>query len=236
MHTAEHIYHQDEEELHGYVAYDKTITQLRPAVLVAHDWSGRNEFACQKTKLLAEMGYVGFALDMFGKAQLGSTNDEKTALIQPLLANQTLLRRRLQAALETVRAMPEVDNQRIAIIGFCFGGLCALELARSGAEICGAVSFHGLLQQYRTLKTESIKAKILVLHGYNDPMAKPEQVQAFCQEMDAAKVDWQVHMYGQVQHAFTNPNAHDVQAGLVYNALAAKRSWQEMINFLVEIF
>lgn len=235
MHTANYIYQQDGHELHGFIAYDSSIKETRPAVLVAHDWSGRNEFACQKAIALAEMGYVGFALDMFGDARIGSTTEEKSALIQPLVSNQELLRQRVQAALDTVRAIPEVDSQRIAIIGFCFGGMCALELARSGADIKGAVSFHGLLHKPGSLKSTPIKAKILALHGYEDPMATPQQADAFCQEMTEAKVDWQMHMYGLVQHAFTNPNAHDTQLGLIYNAAAAKRSWTAMNNFLQEI-
>lgn len=236
MHSAEYIYQQDKEELHGFLVYDKKITKPRPAVLVAHDWSGLNEFARQKATLLAQMGYLGFALDMFGHGRTGTTTEEKSALIQPLVTNQTLLRQRVQAALDTVSSMPEVDSQRIAIIGFCFGGMCALELARSGADIKGAVSFHGLLHKPGTLKAGTIKAKILALHGYDDPMAKPEQAHAFCQEMTEAKVDWQMHMYGLVQHAFTNPQAHDAQLGLFYNEVAAKRSWQSMTNFLQEIF
>ncbi len=236
MHNSNYIYHQDELELHGFLAYDSSKEGVRPAVIVAHDWSGRNEFACQKAMMLAEMGYVGFALDMFGNAQLGTTTAEKSALIEPLVSNQALLRRRLDSALNTVLSIPEVDKQRIAIIGFCFGGMCALELARSGADIKGAVSFHGLLNKPGTMKSDVIKAKVLALHGYEDPMANPEQANAFCQEMTEAKADWQLHMYGQVKHAFTNPNAHDTQLGLIYNSTAAKRSWQAMTNFLQEIF
>lgn len=235
MHTSDYIYHLDGQELHGFVAYDQSTSKPRPAVLVAHDWSGRNEFACQKATLLAEMGYVGFALDMFGQGRCGVTTEEKSALIHPLVSNQALLRQRVQAALDTVRQMPEVDGQRIAIIGFCFGGMCALELARSGADIKATVSFHGLLNKPGTLKSGPIKAKVLALHGYDDPMAKPEQVHLFCQEMTEAQVDWQMHMYGLVQHAFTNPQAHDTQLGLIYNAEAAKRSWLAMTNFLQEV-
>lgn len=235
MHSSSHIYHQGGQELHGFLASNPSSKSPCPAVLVAHDWSGRNDFACQKAILLAEMGYVGFALDMFGQARVGSTIEEKSALIQPLVSNQGLLRDRVQAALDAVRSLPEVDPQRIAIIGFCFGGMCALELARTGAEIKGAVSFHGLLNKPGTLKSGVIKAKILALHGYDDPMAKPEQAHAFCQEMTEAKVDWQMHMYGLVHHAFTNPNAHDTQLGLIYNATAAKRSWLSMTHFLQEV-
>lgn len=236
MQTFNHIYQHDNEELHGFLVVDETITQPRPAVIVAHDWSGRNEFAEGKAKLLAEMGYVGFALDMYGKAMVGNTNEEKSALMSPLAGDRSRLRARLKAAYETVAALPQVDNTRIAIIGFCFGGLCALDLARSGVDIKGAVSFHGLLHKPEHLQTELIKAKILVLHGYDDPMVKPEQVNAFCKEMTEAKADWQVTMYGHVQHAFTNPSAYDLDLGLIYNALASDRAWHAMAYFLEEIF
>jgi len=236
MHTANYIYHDEGQDLHGFIAYNKPVDGPRPAVLVAHDWSGRNEFACDKAKVLAEMGYIGFALDMYGEARLGSTTDEKMTLMQPLASNQALLRRRVQAALTAILSLPEADRQRIAIIGFCFGGMCALELARSGAAIKGVVSFHGLLKKPGTLKSEPIKAKVLALHGYDDPMVNPDQVHLFCQEMTDAAVDWQMQMYGHVQHAFTNPQAHDEQLGLIYNAVAAQRSWQAMTYFLQEIF
>lgn len=236
MHTSNLIYHDNEQELLGFVAYDNSVAGPRPAVLVVHDWSGRNEFACDKAQLLAQMGYLGFAVDMYGQGKLGSTTEEKKELMHPLISDQAFLRRRVQAGLKAVLSMPEIDRERIAIIGFCFGGLCALELARSGADLKGVVSFHGLLHQPGNLKSESIQAKILVLHGYGDPMVKPDQVHAFCKEMTEANVDWQMHMYGHVQHAFTDPNAHDSQLGTIYNPVAAQRSWQAMTNFLQEIF
>ncbi|KTC82166.1 dienelactone hydrolase family protein [Legionella cherrii] len=236
MHTLNHIYHDNGQEFHGYIAYDKALAGPRPAVLVVHDWTGRNEFACEKAKLLAQMGYVGFAVDMYGHGQLGSTTEEKQALMNPLVSDQKLLRRRIQAGLTAACSMSEVDSKRVAVIGFCFGGLCALELARSGADLKGVVSFHGLLHKPGNLKSEPITAKILVMHGYDDPMVQPDQVHEFCNEMTEANVDWQMHMYGHVQHAFTNPLAHDKQLGTIYNEVAAQRSWQSMTNFLQEIF
>lgn len=236
MHTSNYIYHDGEQELHGFLAYNPAIKGSRPVVLVVHDWSGRDEFACKKARALAEMGYVGFAVDMYGKAQLAETIEEKQALMNPILSNQAVLRQRIKAGLAAACALPEADNKQAAIIGFCFGGLCALELARSGAQLKGVVSFHGLLHQPGTLKSEPIKAKILALHGYDDPMVPPEKVHAFCQEMTQAQVDWQMHMYGQVQHAFTNPKAHDTQLGTIYNEVAAQRSWEAMSVFLHEIF
>lgn len=236
MHTSNYLYHHGEQELHGFLAYDDRNDQPRPAVLVAHDWTGRNDFACEKAKMLADMGYVGFALDMYGHGRLGESTNEKMGLMQPLANDRLLLRARIRAAFDALIAMPEVDYTRIAVIGFCFGGLCALDLARSGAELKGVVSFHGLLDKPKELPNKTIHAKILALHGYDDPMVKPEQVNEFCQEMTQAKVDWQVHMYGHTQHAFSNPQAHDTQLGTVYNAKAERRALQSMKNFLQEVF
>jgi dienelactone hydrolase len=236
MHTSNFIYQDGTNELHGYLAYDELVDKPRPAVIVAHDWSGRNEFACQKARALAELGYIGFAIDMYGLGRTGVTIEEKQALMEPLAADRSLLRGRILAAFAALNSMPEVDNNRIAVIGFCFGGLCALDLARSGAGIKGAVSFHGLLAKPDNLKSQNIKAKILVMHGYDDPMVRPEQVDEFCQEMTDNKVDWQVHMYGHVQHGFTNPQARDDKLGIIYNEVAAQRSWLAMTNFLHEIF
>ena len=208
----------------------------RPAVIVVHDWSGRNAFACNKAKLLADMGYVGFAVDMYGEGRIGETLEEKQALMEPLANDRRLLRKRIQAGLDAMLTLSEVDNQRIAVIGFCFGGMCALDLARSGASIKGAVSFHGLLNKPDGLANSTIKAKILVLHGYEDPMAPPEHVMDFAKEMTEADVDWQIHWYGNTQHAFANPNAFNKELGTVYNPTAEKRSWQATKNFLEELF
>lgn len=236
MHTSNYIYHHGEQELHGFLAYDDSHDRQRPAVLVAHDWSGRNNFACEKAEMLAKMGYLGFALDMYGHGRLGDTTDEKMGLMEPLANDRLLLRDRINAAFDAVIAMPEVDNSRVAAIGFCFGGLCVLDLARSGVPLKGVVSFHGLLHKPKELHPHPISAKILALHGYDDPMVRPEQVNEFCQEMTDAHVDWQVHLYGHTQHAFTNPEAHDMQLGTIYNPVAERRALKAMENFLQEIF
>ena len=236
MHHSKHIYHHNEHELHGYIAYLEKDDQPKPAVLIAHDWSGQNEFFQQKAEIFAELGYVGFAIDMFGLGQTGKTNDEKQALIQPLVQDRLLLRTRIQAAYDAACALPEVNRNKIAILGYCFGGLCALDLARSGAELKGAISVHGLLQPPTDLPTQTITAKVLALHGYEDPMVPPEHVSAFCQEMTAEKVDWQLHAFGLTKHAFTNPHAHDSKLGLMFSAGAARRSTQLIDNFLEEIF
>lgn len=236
MHTSDYVYHDGAHELKGFIAYDERASDLRPAVLVVHDWSGRNAFACHKAEVLAGMGYVGFAIDMYGQGTIGTTVDEKQALMSPLINDRLSLRSRIMAAYDAILKHPKVDPQRIAVIGFCFGGLCALDLARSGADIRGAVSFHGLLSQPHHGALRPIKAKILALHGYDDPMVRPDDVTDFCEEMTQAKADWQVHMYGHTQHAFTNPDAHDAHLGTIYDEVAAHRSWLALTQFLVEIF
>ena len=236
MHSGNYVYHDNNQELIGYLAYDDAQRDKRPAVIVAHDWSGRNDFACDKAKKLAELGYVGFALDIYGEGKTADSLEEKEALMSSYVSNRQLLRDRLRASYDTLLQLPEVDNEQIAIIGFCFGGLCALDMARSGVDLKGAVSFHGLLNQPEHLDSKVIKAKVLALHGYEDPMAPPEQVEQFCQEMTQAGVDWQVHMYGHTKHAFTNPDANNKDLGTIYDACAEQRSWQAMRNFLSEIF
>jgi len=235
MHTSNYLYHHGEQELHGFLAYDDSHDKPRPAVLVVHDWSGRNEFACEKATMLGEMGYLAFALDMYGNGRIGASTHEKKALMEPLINDRILLRERIRAAFDALVAMSEVDYNRIAVIGFCFGGLCALDLARSGAEVKAVVSFHGLLNKPKQIANQPIHAKILALHGYDDPMVKPDDVNEFCKEMTLAEVDWQVHMYGNTQHAFTNPQAHDTQLGTIYNPKAEKRAFQAMTNFLQEV-
>ncbi len=234
MRTKNITYYDGEKLLEGYLAYNADISKPRPAVLVAHDWSGRNEFACQKAEKLAQLGYVGFAIDMFGKNVIGTTKDEKSALIQPFLENRALLGKRIFAAYETLRKVDAVDTSRIGAIGFCFGGMCVLDLARLGTNLRGVVSFHGLLPDFGN--RQKITAKILALHGYDDPMVPPEQVTEFEKEMTEAEADWQLHIFGKTMHAFTNPNANDKDFGTVYNERAEKRSWRAMQNFFNEIF
>lgn len=234
MHQSNYVYHHGEQALHGFLTYDDTETSPRPAVLVVHDWSGRNEFACQKAAMLAQLGYVAFAVDMYGEARLGASLDEKKALMTPLMNNRLLLRERMQAAFDAVASLAVVDEQAIAAMGFCFGGLCVLDLARSGANLSAAVSFHGLLNNDEQLPSETIKAKVLALHGYDDPMVSPAQVNAFCEEMSKAGVDWQVHMYGLTKHAFTNPMAHDETLGTIYNPQAESRAMESALTFLEE--
>lgn len=207
-----------------------------PAVLVAHAWAGRSEFEVDKAKALAELGYAGVAIDLYGKGVLGSSTEENQALMAPFVKDRAMLQARLLKVIDVVKEQPEADATKIAAIGFCFGGLCVLDIARTGADISGVVSFHGLLGAPGNLSGQKINAKVLALHGWDDPMAPPADVEAFGKEMTEAKADWQLHAYGGVMHAFTNLAANDPGFGTVYDACADRRSWSAMRNFLSEIF
>ena len=235
MYTTHLPYQDGETRLEGYLACPDN-TGTHPLVLIAHTWRGRDEFVISKAQALAQLGYAGFALDMFGQGILGESVEEKSRLIQPFLENRQYLLQRIQAALNFTKSLSIVNTQHIAAIGFCFGGLCVLDLARSGVDIQGVVSFHGLLNRPEKKPIQKIRSKVLALHGYNDPMAPHTQILDFQKEMDASDADWQMHIYGKVMHGFTNPQANDTNLGIVYNKQAAQRSWQAMETFLAETF
>jgi dienelactone hydrolase len=219
----------------AYVAYDDKKKGKRPGVLVSHAWGGQGNLERGKADKLTELGYVGFALDLYGKGKRGSTMEQNAKLMQPFIDDRALLRRRITAALDALKRHPQVDASRVAAIGFCFGGLCVLDLARSAPPgLKGVVSFHGLFHPPKLGKQAPITAKILMLHGYDDPLAKPESVLAIAQELTEAKADWQLHAYGHTSHAFTNPEANSPDHGLLYNAVADRRSWVAMKSFLEE--
>ena len=229
-------YRDGEKTLEAFIAYDDAMTEKRPVILINHTWVGRDAFVAGKAQKIAELGYVGFAVDMYGKGVLGSNPQESANLMQPFIDDRVMLQQRMKAALAAAKQLPEVDAGKCAAIGFCFGGLCVLDLARTGIDLKGVVSFHGLLGAPGNTYGEVIKAKVLVLHGHDDPMAPVEQVIAFEQEMTQAQADWQLHSYGNTMHAFTNPAANDPKFGTVYKSVADRRSWQAMQNFLTELF
>lgn len=226
-------YHHGDTLLEGELVWDDARGPA-PVVLVAHAWAGRGEFESGKAHMLAELGYVGFAIDMYGKGLSGTTTEECSALMTPVVSDRAGLQQRMQAALDTARAQPEVTGPAAAI-GFCFGGLCVLDLARSGADIAGVVSFHGLLMAPDNIEQPKVLAKVLALHGYDDPMATPDAMMAFTREMTDSGADWQLHAYGQTQHAFTNPNANDPNLGTIYNPVAERRALASMRDFLAEV-
>jgi dienelactone hydrolase len=236
MKTQKIDYRDGSAVLEGHLAYDESRKEPVPAVLVAHDWTGRRELACAAAESLVPLGYGGFALDMYGKGIFGKDGDTEgnSALMGPFAADRALLRRRIGAALAAVRSLPQVDGSRIAAMGYCFGGMCVLELARAGADVKGVISIHGILAAGE-VENKKIQAKVLCLHGHDDPMVPPEQVLALETELNKAGVDWQVHVYGGTRHAFTNPGANNPGFGTVYNAVANRRATQSIQNFLAEI-
>jgi dienelactone hydrolase len=222
--------------LDGLIAWDDAAQTPRPGVLIAHAWAGRSEFEDRKAEQIAELGYVGFALDLYGKGKRGSTKEENSALMQPFLDDRGLLQQRLLVSLNTLRSQDEVESSKVAAIGYCFGGLCALDIARTGEELAGVVSLHGLFGSPGNTAGNTIAAKVLALHGWDDPMAKPDTVLALAKEMSSMGADWQLHAFGNTMHAFTNPEANDPDFGTVYSPDADRRSWQAMSNFLAELF
>ncbi|MGH9627076.1 MAG: dienelactone hydrolase family protein [Bryobacteraceae bacterium] len=236
MHTEYLNYTDGGLTCEAYVAYDESNKSKRPCVLVSHAWGGQSDFEREKAGNLAQLGYVGFALDLYGKGVRSTSTDESARLMQPFMDDRALLQRRISAALAAAKEHPLVNSDRIAAIGFCFGGLCVLDLARSGPPgLKGVVSFHALLHPSNLARQRPVTAKILMLHGYDDPMATPEHVLAIAREFTEAEADWQLHAYGHTQHGFTNPGSKNPEMGIVYNPAAERRSWIAMKSFLEEV-
>ena len=229
-------YRQGDTVLRGHLAWDDALAGPRPGVLVVHEWYGLNDFARQRAEELARLGYVALAADMYGGGRVAADAKEAASLSGALKQDRPLLRARAAATLAALQERPEVDRRRTAAIGYCFGGTTVLELARAGADLAGAVSFHGNLDTPLPATAGAIKARLLVLHGAADPYVPPAQVEAFGQEMDAAGADWQMVSYGHAVHSFTNPAAGDDPArGAAYDARAAARSWATMLAFFGEV-
>jgi dienelactone hydrolase len=221
-------------ELEGLLAVGDDVDQPAPGVLISHAWGGRGEQEDATARRLAGLGYAAFAIDLFGKGVRGTNPEENSALIAPFLADRPMLQDRMINAVNTLQAQDEVDSSRIAAIGFCFGGLCVLDLARSGADVRGVVSLHGLFTPPDPVPGRPIRAKVLALHGHDDPMVPVAAVNALEEELTAAGADWQIHVYGGTMHAFTNPAANNPDFGTVYNATAARRAWTTTLSFLAE--
>jgi len=228
-------YEHDGTLLEGFMACDDSNHDSRPAVLVVHAWAGRSEFECNKARALAELGYVGFAVDLYGKGVLGGSAEENAALMQPFLDDRQKLQSRLTTCIETVKSLPQTDSGLIAAMGYCFGGLCVLDIARIGTDIKGVASFHGLFGAPGNTVGTKIKAKVLALHGHEDPMVPVDAVIELERELTEAGADWQIHVYGKTLHAFTNPAANNPDLGTMYDQNADTRSWQTLINFLEEL-
>ncbi|MEA2848279.1 MAG: hypothetical protein QOG78_3560 [Rhodospirillaceae bacterium] len=224
--------------LRGFLVYDETARDKRPGVLVVHEGLGLNEHAMERARMVAGLGYVALAADMFGNRRQASDLQEARALIAELRDDPSKLRARARAAVATLAALPQVDAGRLGAIGFCFGGSVVLELARDGADLKAVVSFHGVLTTEAPAAAGKVTASLLVCTGADDPLAPPDQVIAFEEEMRTAGVsDWQVISYGGTLHGFTNPAADgSILPSARYNERSDRRSWAAMRSFLAEAF
>jgi dienelactone hydrolase len=229
-------YKQGDTTLSGYLAYDDAVSTPRPAVMVIHEWWGNNDYSHKRAQMLAELGYIGFAIDMYGKGKTTKDQAQATEWSNELKKDPKLAMARAQAALDTLKDQPMVDPNRIGVIGYCFGGGMALHMARNNMPIAAVVSFHGDLSPGPSPATE-IKPRILVCHGADDTFVPQSAVTAFMEEMKKAKATWELIQYSGAVHAFTNPGAGDYNLpGVAYNKLADERSWETMKSFLADVF
>ena len=237
MQTRDVDYGSGEVNLRGHLVWDETVTARRPGLLVFHEGLGLGDFAMARARMMAELGYVAFAADMFGDRRQARNLQEVANLVGALRAEPEKLRARGRMALAALAGLPQVDATRLAAIGFCFGGSVVLELAREGADLRAVVSFHGVLSTKMPAELKSVKASVLVCTGADDPLAPPDQVAAFENEMRAAKVqDWQVISYGNTLHGFTNPAADgSMMRSAMYSAQADRRSWAAMKALFDEV-
>ncbi len=235
MKSQSYEYNDGDEICEGFlVKHDDG--QTRPGVIISHAWGGLGQFEKDKADAVAQLGYNVLAIDMYGKGIQGNSIAENQALMGRFVNDRALLRQRINCGLAALKSIDSVDSEKTAAMGYCFGGLCVLDLARSGADVTGVISIHGLFNPPENLPNELIKAKVLALHGYDDPMAPPESVVDLGTELTEAGVDWQLHAYGLTYHAFTNPEANDAGMGTVFSPSANRRSWQAVVNFLEELF
>lgn len=240
IHGEEVTYSTASTTMKGYLAYDDALTGQRPGVLVVHEWWGHNEYARKRARMLAELGYVALAVDMYGAGKQASHPEDAGKFSGEVKKNMPEARARFEAALRLLRQQPSVDAARIAAIGYCFGGGVVLEMARMGLDLKAVASFHGSLATAHPAGQGAIKARILVANGADDPFVKPEEIAAFKQEMDAAGADYRFVSYPGAKHSFTNPGAdqygRQFNLPLAYNRAADEQSWQDMLQLFKESF
>jgi dienelactone hydrolase len=229
-------YKQGDTTLEGVLVYDDANKTPRPGVLVIHQWQGVTDYEKKRAEMLAELGYAAFCVDIYGKGVRPATTEAAGAEAGKYKKNRPLLRDRVNAGLETFRKQSVVDPKRVAAIGYCFGGTTAIELARSGADVAGVVSFHGGLDSPRPEDGKNIKGKVFACHGADDPFVSAKDLEAFEGEMRTAKVDWRLMKYGGAVHSFTQWNMDGKGLpGAKYDEKADKRSWEDMKLFLAEV-
>lgn len=227
-------YELDGQVFDGLLVRDDA--RAAPTILVFHGWEGRSEGQDAFCERLAAAGYAAFAVDLYGKGKRGNTTEECQALMSPFVADRAMLRARLLGQVKTIGALPDIDAGKLGAIGFCFGGLCMLDLARAGAPLKGVASFHGLFTPPGLPTVAPIGPKVIAFHGWDDPMVPPADVVALGQELTAAKADWQIHAHGGAMHAFMNEGANMPEMGILYNERTAGRAWTGLLNFLGEVF
>jgi dienelactone hydrolase len=243
VHTEPLAYSDGDVQLVGFLAYDDAQgVEKRPAILVAPEWRGLDDYAKSRAKQFAALGYVALALDPYGKGQVAKDNDEAGKLAGALKGDRLAMRKRARAALDALDANALAARDSTAAVGYCFGGTMALELLRDGAPIRAVITVHGGLApgkdaQGQAMTAKASTTKVLALHGGDDPHVPPAEVQGFIDEMRGAKIDWQLIEYGGAVHSFSNPKSgDDPSKGVAYNAVADRRSWAALTGFLADLF
>lgn len=233
-------YGTESTDMQGFLAYDDQISGPRPGVLVVHEWWGLNDYARERARQLAELGYTALAVDMYGDGKQARHPDEASEFANAVNSHWQEARARFDAALELLKSQDTTDPSHIAAIGYCFGGGVVLNMARAGVDLDGVVSFHGTLSTEHPAQPGQVKARVLVLHGAEDPFVTDEQVARFKSEMENAGVDYRFIAYAGAKHSFTNPDADRYgkrfDLPLAYSAEADRKSWQEMRSFFDRIF
>ncbi len=227
-------YFDAEKELEAY--YVCPSDKKSPFVILCHAWAGRDAFIMEAADRIAQWGYNALALDMYGKNVLGKSKEENAALKKPFIDDRSLLKRRVLKGYELAGSLAGVDTAQTAVLGFGFGGVCALDLARTGVPLAGAISVYGHFEVPGNVEVKPIQARVLILQGVNDPIATVDQLQIFGKELDTTNTQWQANIYGNSMHAFINPQANAPQAGIVYNPITAQAAWQDIENFLKQLW
>ena len=230
-------YKDGDTVLHGYLYWDDQYEKKRPGVLVVHEWWGLNAYARMRARMLAEAGYVAFAPDMYGDHRVTEHADEAKGWMQQITANLESWQQRAKAGLEQLRQLPQVDPERLAAMGYCFGGATVMQMAYAGMDLRGVASFHGSLPPATAAQQQNIKARILAAHGDADSFVPPERIEAFKKALDQAGADWEMDIYGGARHSFTVPDVERKgMDNLKYDARADRRSWTRLLAFFDEIF
>jgi dienelactone hydrolase len=237
MHQETVSYRDGDVELTGYLYWDDAFSGQRPGILVLHEWWGLNDYAKLRAEMLAEMGYVAFAADMYGDGKVTRHADDAKGWMQQITANVDHWQKRALLGLEQLKAHAKTDPDRVAAIGYCFGGATVMQMVYAGADLDAVVSFHGSLPAATPEQAAKVKGRVLVAHGDADPFVPRERVAAFTAPLSAAGVDWEMSIYGGAKHGFTNPYADGYGLdGVAYDEQADRRSWLRMLAFFEDLF